>query len=209
MKVGQRIRKRRKELGLTAEQVAERLGKNRATIYRYESNGIENLPSAVLEPLAKVLQTTPAELMGWSSTNVADTTLDYTVPELKEKKKEGVPLLGTIAAGLPILAEENIEEYFDIAASIKADFALRIKGNSMIDAGINDGDIAFLRKQQTLETGEIGAIVIDNEATLKRFYKTNSSIVLQPENKDYQPIIITDGDLQIAGKLVAVLNIVK
>lgn len=209
MKVGQRIRKRRKELGLTAEQVAEKLGKNRATIYRYESSGIENLPSAVLEPLAKVLQTTPAELMGWSSANVADTTLDYTVPELKEKKKEGVPLLGTIAAGLPILAEENIEEYFDIAASINADFALRIKGNSMIDAGINDGDIAFLRKQQTLETGEIGAIVIDNEATLKRFYKTNSSIVLQPENKDYQPIIITNGDLQIAGKLVAVLNIMK
>ena len=120
-----------------------------------------------------------------------------------------VPLIGTIAAGVPILAEENIEQYFEIDASIKADFALRVKGESMIDAGIHDGDIAFLRKQQTLETGEIGAVVIENEATLRRFYKTDSSIVLQPENKEYQPIIVTNGDLHIAGKLVAVLNIVK
>ena len=128
---------------------------------------------------------------------------------VKSKVNNQVPLIGTIAAGLPILAEENIEQYFEIDASIKADFALRVKGESMIDAGIHDGDIAFLRKQQTLETGEIGAVVIENEATLKRFYKTDSSIVLQPENKEYQPIIVTNGDLHIAGKLVAVLNIVK
>lgn len=128
---------------------------------------------------------------------------------VKSKVNNQVPLIGTIAAGLPILAEENIEQYFEIDPSIKADFALKIKGDSMIDAGINDGDIAFLRKQQTLETGEIGAVVIENEATLKRFYRTNSNVILQPENKEYQPIIVTDGDLHIAGKLVAVLNIMK
>ena len=135
--------------------------------------------------------------MGWTKT--------------PEKPEEGsqVPLIGSIAAGSPILAEQNIEEYFTIDKSIKADFALRIKGDSMIDAGIHNGDIAFIRKQQTLETGEIGAVVIENEATLKRFYKTDSSIVLQPENKEYQPIIKTEGDVYIAGKLVAVLNIVK
>lgn len=202
MKIGDRIRNRRKGLGMSAEELGEKLGKNRATIYRYESNDIENLPSAVLEPLAKALYTTPAELMGWV---IKENESEYRVVD----DKNSIPLIGQIAAGSPILAEENIEYYFEIDRSIKADFALRVKGDSMINAGIFDGDIAFIRKQKMVENGQIAAVVIGEKATLKRFYKKDSSVILQPENKDYEPLIFTDGEMYIAGKLVAVLNLVK
>lgn len=121
-----------------------------------------------------------------------------------------VPLVGTIAAGTPILAEENIERYFNIDSSIKADFCLRIKGDSMIDVGIHNDDIVFIRQQPTLEVGEIGAIQIGEEATLKRFYRTNDSIILQPANSNYLPQIYTsDSDIKILGKLVATLHMNK
>ena len=123
------------------------------------------------------------------------------------KNTKSVPLLGRIAAGYPILAEENIEKYFNIDTSIKADFCLKIKGESMIDAGIYDGDIVFIRKQDTLENGEIGAILIEDEATLKTFYREGHAVILQPANKDYRPLIFTNGNLRVLGKLVAVLNI--
>ena len=119
-----------------------------------------------------------------------------------------VPLVGTIAAGTPILAEENIERYFNIDSSIKADFCLRIKGDSMINEGIHNNDIVFIHQQPILENGEIGAVIIDGEATLKRLYKTDTGIVLQPANEKYAPIIVDENsNLIIAGKLSAILNI--
>lgn len=119
-----------------------------------------------------------------------------------------VPLVGTIAAGTPILAEENIERYFNIDSSIKADFCLRIKGDSMINEGIHNNDIVFIHQQPILENGEIGAVIIDGEATLKRFYKTDTGIVLQPANEKYAPIIVDENsNLIIAGKLSAILNV--
>jgi len=156
MNVGERIKERRQYLGMSADELADKLGKNRATIYRYESAEIENLPLNILEPLAKALDVTPSYLMGWDKATSA-------------AKK--IPLLGTIAAGTPLLAEEHIEDYFNIDSSIKADFALRVKGDSMIEAGITKEDIAFIRQQENSENGEIGAILIEGEATLKRFYK--------------------------------------
>ncbi|MDU2025524.1 MAG: S24 family peptidase, partial [Finegoldia magna] len=112
--------------------------------------------------------------------------------------------------GTPIFADQNIEDYFTIDSRIDADFCLRIQGDSMIDAGINNNDIVFIRQQPTLEVGEIGAIQIGEEATLKRFYRTNDSIILQPANSDYLPQIYTsDSDIKILGKLVATLHINK
>lgn len=104
MNVGERIKERRQYLGMSVDELADKLGKNRATIYRYESAEIENLPLNILEPLAKVLDVTPSYLMGWDNATSA-------------AKK--IPLLGTIAAGTPILAEENIEGYFNIDSSAK------------------------------------------------------------------------------------------
>lgn len=127
-----------------------------------------------------------------------------------KQNKTSIPLIGTIAAGTPILAEQNIERYFDIDTSIHCDFCLRIQGDSMIDVGIHNDDIVFIRQQPTLEIGEIGAIQIGEEATLKRFYRTNDSIILQPANSNYLPQVYTsDSDVKILGKLVATLHIDK
>ena len=146
--------------------------------------------------------------------NIFNVTLDNLMKTNLEKHNIGsynsIPLLGTIAAGLPILAEENIKDYFNLDSKIKADFALEVKGDSMINAGIFEGDIVFIRKQECLENGEIGAVQIENietEATLKKFYFSNDIIQLLSENPNYPPQIYTEGNIRILGKLVAVLNI--
>jgi len=129
-------------------------------------------------------------------------------PDVKNKKQlNSIPILGTIAAGTPILAEQNIEDYFNLDNRVKVDFALKVKGDSMVGAGIFPGDLVFIKKQNTLENGEIGAVLIENEATLKKFYKKGDTIILQPENDLHSPIVITDGYVKILGKLVAVLNL--
>lgn len=202
MTVGSRIRELRKRLGLSVDDLAEKLGKNRATIYRYESDDIENLPAPVLEPLAKVLQTTPAELMGWKEEQREISGISNIYP-IKTKK---IPLLGTIAAGIPIYADENFDGYRECTEDIQADFCLKIQGDSMIGARINDGDIVFIRKQPDVDNGEIAAILIDDEATLKRVYKENGSLVLQAENPKYPPIICTANNCDlclILGKAVS------
>ena len=138
-----------------------------------------------------------------------DVSVDSIISD-KDNHDLGIPLIGKIAAGTPIFADQNVEDYFTIDSRIDADFCLRIQGDSMIDAGINNDDIVFIRQQPTLEVGEIGAIQIGEEATLKRFYKTNDSIILQPANSDYLPQIYTEeNDIKILGKLVATLHINK
>nr|DAF46542.1 MAG TPA: Repressor protein CI [Myoviridae sp. ct1ba2] len=138
-----------------------------------------------------------------------DVSVDSIISD-KDNHDLGIPLIGTIAAGTPIFADQNIEDYFTIDSRINADFCLKIQGDSMIDAGINNDDIVFIRQQPTLEVGEIGAIQIGEEATLKRFYRTNDSIILQPANSDYLPQVYTsDSDIKILGKLVATLHINK
>lgn len=138
-----------------------------------------------------------------------DVSVDSIISD-KDNHDLGIPLIGKIAAGTPIFADQNVEDYFTIDSRIDADFCLRIQGDSMIDAGINNNDIVFIRQQPTLEIGEIGAIQIGEEATLKRFYKTNDSIILQPANSNYLPQIYTEeNDIKILGKLMATLHINK
>ena len=136
--------------------------------------------------------------------------MGYDVPmkneNLPEGVNKGVPLVGQIAAGEPILAEQNIEDYFLIDESLHADFCLIVKGDSMVEEGIFDGDLAFIRQQPILENGEIGAVILGNEATLKRVYQDNGLIILQPANRNYKAMTIKSGTVTIAGKLVAVLN---
>lgn len=117
-----------------------------------------------------------------------------------------IPLVGRVAAGAPILAEENIEEYLTfprsmIPANSERDiFALRVTGDSMIDAKINDGDIAIIKKTSTAENGDIVVALIDDEATLKYFYKEKDHIRLEPANAKYKPIITKNAT--IIGKLI-------
>ena len=127
-------------------------------------------------------------------------------------KTKKVPLLGTIACGEPILAEENIDEYIDMDESIDADFCLRCKGDSMINARINDGDIVYIRQQPRVEHGQIAAVLVDDEATLKRVYLYEDYITLKPENPAYEPKSYFGermNDIRILGKAVAFTSLVK
>ena len=123
-----------------------------------------------------------------------------------------VPLIGAIACGAPILAEEHIEGHVDIPAQIHADFALICKGDSMINARIFDGDIVYIRQQETVENGEIAAVLIDNEATLKRIRLFDDHIILEPENPMYKPMVYWNEDMnavRILGKAVAFTSAVR
>lgn len=117
-----------------------------------------------------------------------------------------VPLLGTVTAGAPILAVEQIEDYIPYKArgSTKDLFALRVQGNSMVNAGILNGDIIVSRKTETAENGEIVVALLEDEATVKRFYKENGYFRLQPENDEYEPIIANE--VRILGKVISVMR---
>ena len=127
----------------------------------------------------------------------------------KSKKAEmiSVPLLGNVAAGKPLFAEENYEGVVEVPGHfLRAGkhFAVNIKGDSMIEAGILDGDIAIIRQQSIAENGEIVVAMLDDAFTLKRFYREKNRIKLQPENSEYQPIYITD--VKILGKLAFIFR---
>ena len=200
IRLGNFIKSKREYLKLTQQDVADYVGISKSAVSRWESGDIGSMGIEKVPRLSDVLQISPLELI-----NLDKSFSKGRVPN--NSNTNPIPLVGTVAAGLPILAEENIEDYFNLDSRIKADFALRIKGDSMIDAGIYQDDIVFIRKQDCLENGEIGAILIENEATLKKFYKDNNTVILQAENDNYKPMIYTDGNLKILGKLVAVLNI--
>jgi len=122
----------------------------------------------------------------------------------KDGNSVSVPLLGTVAAGLPILANESIEAYISFDSPRKDNsnlFALRVQGDSMIDAGILDGDIIIARQTPTAEQGEIIVALIGDEATVKRFYRSGRDIELRAENPDYEPIIVSD--ITVLGKVIA------
>lgn len=209
MTIGDRIKLRRLEIGLTVDQVAAKIGKNRATVYRYESSDIEKFPIDVLAPLAEALRTTPAYLMGWDETKSAP-TFPSNIISMPQMRK--IPLLGSIACGSPILAEEHIEGEVDIPSNIHADFALNCKGDSMINARIFDGDIVYIRQQDTVENGQIAAVLIDGEATLKRVRLFDDHISLEPENPQYRPIVLWGEEMntvRILGKAVAFTSTIR
>ena len=133
---------------------------------------------------------------------------EFEAPRKGEKK---IPILGTVAAGTPLFAEQNIEGYLTINTKVMGfdgDFVLRVKGDSMKNAHINDNDLIIVKQTDSLKNGDIVVGLLDEEATVKRFYLENDFIRLQPENPDYQPIIINKNDLyfRVLGKVRAVIN---
>ena len=209
MTTGARMKQRRKELGISVEAVAAALGVSVATVYRYEKGDIEKVPGALLEPLARVLHTTPAYLMGWAASPAAGTVPPGFDP-LPETTM--VPRVGEIACGEPLLAEENLDGVVPIPEYIHADFGLRCKGDSMVGARILDGDIACIRQQPDVEDGEIAAVLIDGEATLKRVYKIPGRLQLRPENPSFPVLEYTGPELEqvhILGKAVYFISPVK
>lgn len=213
--IGSRIRNRREELGLSQDELGKRLGyKSRSSINKIELDQ-RNLTQSKIKAIAEALETTPAYIMGWDE---PDQKLDK--ENLKffdnlfpiETKK--FPLIGNIACGKPILADEQFEAYIEAGANIKADFCLRAKGDSMIGARIYDGDIVFIRKQEMVDDGEIAAVLIDDEATLKRVYYDQESNVIQlfAENPQYKTMRFVGEELdhiRILGKAVALQTDIK
>jgi len=123
-------------------------------------------------------------------------------------RASGIPLMGTVAAGAPILAEENIEEYIavpDELATKPGTFALRVKGDSMVEAGISDGDIAIIQKKETARNGEIVVALLEGEATLKVFFREPDHVRLEPRNSRLKPIRTKKAS--ILGKLIGLYRI--
>lgn len=119
-----------------------------------------------------------------------------------------VPLLGRVPAGKPFLSEENTEGFLSIPSDMGSgqQFALLVQGDSMIGAGILDGDRVILKPQATAENGEIVCALIDGEATLKRFYQKDGVVTLKAENEKYAPIVVAEGEFRIAGKIIGLLR---
>lgn len=198
-----RLKELRRAHKLTLEELAERIGTSRQTIHRYETGVITNIPPEKVVSLAEALGTTPSSLMGWESEEIIG-RYDNIVP-ISTKR---LPLLGQIACGVPIYAEEEHESYAAAGSNLDADFCLRAVGDSMTGARIYDGDIVFIRSQSSVDNGEIAAVIINDEATLKRvyFYPEEGKLILSPENPRYAPLVYVKdelNDIKILGKAVA------
>lgn len=197
---------RRKALGYTQKEVATAIGVSEGTVSRWESGEIANMRRDRIAAYAKVLQTTPEFIMTGNSDSSCYSHIKSIPPGFEPLPQTvKIPLVGNIACGEPITAEQNIEEYVDVPKTVRCDFCLRCKGDSMIDAHIEDGDIVYIRIQPEVEDGEIAAVRIGDEATLKRVFYDGQSITLMPCNSTYRPKTYSGEDLNdihIEGKAV-------
>ena len=179
-----KIKEKRREKGLTLEDVARALGTSKQTIHRYENGVISNIPHDKIEKLADVLSISPTELMGWDD-------VSFTYDNILQINENPLPIIGTIACGEPIYAEQEYGSYVSAGGNIDASFCLRAKGDSMVGARIHDGDLVFIREQDSVDNGDIAAVIINDEATLKRvyYYPDEGKLVLSPENPRYAPLV--------------------
>jgi repressor LexA len=202
MTFGSRLRTARKAKQLTQKELAAKIKAAHNSISNWEND--QNMPDPdTIQNLCWALDVEPNYFFSVDSSPL------NIIPMPKMRK---VPLLGSIACGAPILAEEHIDGEVDTPKSIHADFALTCKGDSMINARIFDGDIVYIRQQETVENGEIAAVLIDNEATLKRVCLFDDHISLEPENPQYRPIVLWGEDMNtvhILGKAVAFTSVVR
>ncbi len=204
------LRQLRESKGYSMEELARLYNStynakmNKSTLSRYE-NGLQEPVYSTASNLAKLFGVSVDELVN------EDLSFPGVLPLPKTYK---VPLLGDIACGSPITAVEDIEAMVNVPEYIHVDFALRCKGDSMINARIFDGDIVYIHKQEEVENGEIAAVMIADsaemaEATLKRVYFSGEQLILQAENPTFSPIMFSGEDInqvRILGKAVAVLS---
>ena len=191
-------------------ELADKTGIPKSALQRYATGQTEKIPIDRLEKIAAAVGTSAAYLMGWEPEDRPSIPAASNILPMPEMQK--IPLLGTIACGAPVLAEEHIEGQVDIPVNIHADFALTCKGDSMINARIFDGDIVYIRQQDTVENGEIAAVLIETEATLKRVRLFDDHISLEPENPMYKPIVFWNeemNEVRILGKAVAFTSSVR
>ena len=205
MSLGENIRAARERLNMTQDELAKKLGyKSRSSINKIESGENDIPPSKVID-FAKALDVTVMDLLG-------PTAADAVPPGfLPLPETESLPVVGQVACGTPILAEQNITEYVDVPKAAHANFVLKCKGDSMAPR-IQDGDLVYVRKQPMVENGELAAVRIGEEATLKRVYLSPGQMILQAENPAYAPMVYTGPQLEdvaIEGKIVGIWRVVS
>ena len=204
----ERFRAALKAADITAAELSRKLKIPEGTISQYKAGAYEPKQRR-LEVIANALNVSIPWLMGTTDdpapaapANIIAMPGTYTVP-----------LLGSIACGAPILAEENIECDVEVPEHVRADFALRCKGDSMINARIFDGDIVYIRQQPSVDSGQIAAVLVDgDEATLKRVRLYPDHISLEPENPLYRPLVYWEEDMntvRILGRAVAFTSAVR
>jgi len=221
MKLQDKVVRLKTENGLTTDRLSELSGVPKGTINKILNGETRNPTIATLSSLAGVLGCPLEYLCG----NPADIPGVYRIGHEKRPlaglnlknadcilpvDRKAIPLLGSIAAGKPIFVEETFE-VTECAASMHCDFALRVKGDSMIGARIHDGDIVFIRHQDDVDDGQIAAVIIDDEATLKRVYHIKNGLQLLSENPKYAPIIATFEEytcIRILGRAVGFFSAV-
>lgn len=190
---------------MKAAELAEKTGMHKSRISQY-TNGVYEAKQDALYKIAKALDVNEAWLMGYDVAMERKAPTEYPDNLYKIETKK-LPLLGNIAAGEPLfVSEDQVEYYVEVGTNVHADFCLKVKGDSMINARIQDGDIVFIRQQDTVDEGQIAAVLIEDEATLKRVYKTNGDIVLMAENPIYKPMVYKPGDgknIRILGRAIA------
>lgn len=193
MDMSEKIKARRQELGLTLEKVGDYVGVGKSTVRKWEQGEIANMRRDKIARLAEVLKVTPAYLMGW-----------------KEHNNLLVPVLGEVAAGYPMYANEDIVDYEEISPEMAAQgehFGLRIKGNSM-EPRICDGDVVIVRKQTDVDTGDTAVVLVNGDsAAVKRIKKSSDGLMLCPTNPNYEPMFYNLDDIeklpvQVIGRVV-------
>lgn len=202
--MNRRIKERRLALNLTQEELAQRLGLQKSAIAKYESGRVENIKRSVLAKMAEILECSPTYLMGWDDEQPFAPSYSNIFPLQRTR----FPLLGPIACGEPIFCNEDRESYVEAGTDIHADFCLKARGDSMTGARIMDGDIVFIQKDAELVSGQIYAVAIDDEATLKRVYydEATQELRLLAENPKYPTMVYTGEKLDhvhILGKAIA------
>lgn len=215
MTLGDVIYEYRMRHNISMDKFSELSGISKGYISMLEKNKTQrgDEPSPSFEMYKNVAKTIGMDVDALIRTVEGKISLGFSAPNIipiPEMRK--IPLLGSIACGAPILADEHIEGEVDIPSHVHADFALVCKGDSMINARIFDGDIVYIRQQDMVESGEIAAVLIDNEATLKRVKLLPDRIILSPENPLYDPLVFRGEEMnavRILGKAVAFTSTVR
>ena len=209
--LGNRLKQKRLELQMTQGDIAEQIGVAVSTVQRYEKGQIDKIKLPVVEAIARVLEVSPEWLIGKTDVEAPSSESIRVSNIIPMPKMNQIPLIGEIACGKPILAVEDATELVDVPDHIHADFALRCKGDSMINARIFDGDVVYIRSQPIVETGEIAAVLIGEEATLKRVHLFDDHISLEAENPMYKPLVYWGDEMnsvKILGKAVAFTSLI-
>lgn len=205
----ERLKSLRQEKGWSQQRLADELKLSKSSVNMYE-RGEREPGFETMETIADLFNVDMNYLYGHTDIKIADPIVRSKRPAIPPgfepmPKMKKVPLVGSIACGDPITAEQNIEKMVDVPESIRCDFSLTCHGDSMIDAGIHDRDIVYIRIQPEVENGEIAAVRIGDEATLKRVYYSDDTLTLMPANPAYAPLVYAGAqlaDVQIEGKAV-------